>query len=224
MPFKRRRLAIRRAAQYFRQASKSPPSRATVASCFLIRSRCSGAKPTARTWRAWMRSTRPPKGRPRKPPCAPRDVRAGDRRPVRGCLTPNPSHLTAQEEANVRLTLAYLHARVRRWKAVGRAIRSKTKNLIKVRVGRRINDMRAMAGRIARVVAVPAEDIIAGRFPPAGTCPPADTSPSGEEPGHRTRSFVSSLVLHLPDRRFRQSRRVSAAVSSQIPRTAITGT
>jgi hypothetical protein len=81
-----------------------------------------------------------------------------------------PPLLTAEEQARVRAALVFLRARMGTWAGVARCVRSKRANLRRVRAGQRINGMRGLARRLATAVGVSVGDVLAGRFPPAGTC------------------------------------------------------
>jgi hypothetical protein len=81
-----------------------------------------------------------------------------------------PPLLTPQEQENLRMAILRLHAQTGSWRTVARAIRSERTNLRRLQVGNRIRGMGALARRVARVVGVPEDDLLAGKFPPPGTC------------------------------------------------------
>lgn len=78
--------------------------------------------------------------------------------------------LTSEEQARVRAALMFLRARIGSWAVVAKHIRSKRANLRRVRAGQRISGMRGLARRVAAVGGVPVGDLLAGRYPPPGTC------------------------------------------------------
>jgi hypothetical protein len=85
--------------------------------------------------------------------------------------SPNPPPITKEEEAHIRATLAFLHAKIGSWARVAKIVRSRRRTLRRVRAGRRIRTLRALARRLAKIVGVTTADLLAGRFPPPGTCP-----------------------------------------------------
>lgn len=74
------------------------------------------------------------------------------------------SDLTTQEQANVRAALRFLHARCGGWAPLAKALRFTTRTL-------QAPATPALALRVARLAKVGVDDVLAGRFPPAGTCP-----------------------------------------------------
>ncbi|HVZ88088.1 MAG TPA: hypothetical protein VHG72_14040 [Polyangia bacterium] len=78
--------------------------------------------------------------------------------------------LTAEEQAHVRAALFYLHAQIGSWAVLAKAVRSKRVNLRRVRAGHRINGMRGLATRLARLGGVSVQAVLTGSFPPPGTC------------------------------------------------------
>lgn len=91
------------------------------------------------------------------------------------------SLLTAIEQRHVRSALRLLRARMGSWDALVRALRSTPKTIRKL-----MSDewpvTPEMAFRVARVASASIDDLLAGRFPPPGTCPhcgrSADESPA----------------------------------------------
>jgi hypothetical protein len=81
----------------------------------------------------------------------------------------SPADLTVAEQANVRAALAFLRARCGGWKPLARALRFKATSVANVGHGRAPSA--SMALRIARLARVGVDDLLAGRFPPPGTCP-----------------------------------------------------
>jgi hypothetical protein len=91
-----------------------------------------------------------------------------------------PSLLTDAEQAHVRSALYYLHAQIGSWAVVAKAVRSKRVNLRRVRAGHRINGMRGLAARIARIGGVTVQALLGGGYPPPGTCPHCGRSAAPE--------------------------------------------
>lgn len=81
----------------------------------------------------------------------------------------NASDLTTAEQAHVRAALRFLRARCGGWDALARVLRFKARSLAKVGTGRTASA--SMAVRVARLAEVGIDDLLAGRYPPAGTCP-----------------------------------------------------
>ena len=73
------------------------------------------------------------------------------------------------EQENVRVALRFLHARARGWTPLGASLGFKHKTLESANQGRPVSA--TLAFRVARFAAVPMDDLLAGKFPPAGTCP-----------------------------------------------------
>lgn len=88
-----------------------------------------------------------------------------------------PLPLTDSECGNLRTALVFLRAQTGSWAVVAKAVRSKRTNLRRVRAGRRINGMRSLAGRIARLGDVTVLAVLTGSYPPPGTCPHCGRSP-----------------------------------------------
>ena len=78
--------------------------------------------------------------------------------------------LTPEEQRNVRTAIRYLHTNVRRWKALGKAIKVQPDSIFRIVSGRR-SVTAAMAFRVARLANVSIDDLLAGKTVPAGTCP-----------------------------------------------------
>jgi hypothetical protein len=74
------------------------------------------------------------------------------------------SDLSAKEQANVRTAIAFLRARCGGPKPLANALRFTTKTL-------RNPASPTMAFRIAKLASVPVDDVLTGKYPPAGTCP-----------------------------------------------------
>jgi hypothetical protein len=77
--------------------------------------------------------------------------------------------LTKQEQANVRAALRFLHVRLGTWEMVAKALRFKRSTIMDSVSGAVVSA--SLAFRTARLAGVPVDDVLAGRFPPAGTCP-----------------------------------------------------
>jgi DNA-binding XRE family transcriptional regulator len=78
--------------------------------------------------------------------------------------------LTSDEHANVRRALQVLRRRYGTWDDVAEAMGVKAKTLTKGG-GAKSKPSVGLALRAARLVGVPLEDILAGRWPKAGACP-----------------------------------------------------
>jgi hypothetical protein len=74
------------------------------------------------------------------------------------------SDLTKEEQTHVRTALRFLRARCGGWLPVGKALRMNVRTL-------RRPASASLAVRVARFVGVGVDDLLAGRFPPPGTCP-----------------------------------------------------
>ena len=77
------------------------------------------------------------------------------------------SDLTKDEQANVRVALRFLHARVGTWKELAKALRAHKTGL--AMRDRAISA--SLAVRVARFANVGVDEVLTGAFPPAGTCP-----------------------------------------------------
>ena len=80
------------------------------------------------------------------------------------------SDLDAKEQNHVRAALRFLNRRLGTWASVAEALRSTSGTLKKVMSG---NDSvsASMALRVARLAGVMIDDLLVGRFLPAGACP-----------------------------------------------------
>lgn len=78
--------------------------------------------------------------------------------------------LTLEEQEHVRNALAFLHVKLESWKSLGKLLHFDQTTLMHV-----VSDRRAvcasMAFRVARVVGVGIDDLLAGKWPEPGTCP-----------------------------------------------------
>jgi hypothetical protein len=98
------------------------------------------------------------------------------------------SDLTKQEEANVRAALQFLRLRLGGWASVGKAIGFKETTVVNVAKGSSVSA--SMAIRVAKLVHVGVDDLLAGKFPPPGTCPYCGhTDPSKTPPEHATNAL-----------------------------------
>lgn len=79
------------------------------------------------------------------------------------------SDLTAEEQAHVRAALRFLRARCGGWAPLAKALGFKDTTLSKVANGRVVAPL--LAFRVARLVNVGVDDLLAGKFPSPGTCP-----------------------------------------------------
>jgi hypothetical protein len=80
------------------------------------------------------------------------------------------SDLTEDEQENVRIALRVLRYRAGRWKLVAKGLGFTPDSIVNVTSGFRVASAK-MAFRLARVVKMSVDDLLAGKFPPAGTCP-----------------------------------------------------
>ncbi len=81
----------------------------------------------------------------------------------------NASDLSTAEQAHVRAALRFLRARCGGWGPLAQALRFKATSLAKVGSGRVASA--SMAVRVARLAEVGVDDLLGGKYPPAGTCP-----------------------------------------------------
>ncbi len=77
--------------------------------------------------------------------------------------------LTTQEQANVRTVLRFLRTKCGGWTAVAKALHSKDSTVMNAAKGR--PPSASLAIRIARMVGVPVDDVLTGKYPAPGTCP-----------------------------------------------------
>lgn len=83
--------------------------------------------------------------------------------------TRRSSDLSLAEQENVRVALRFLHTRLGSWQRVAEAMKAHRPTLRDRMYGRTVTG--GLALRVARLAAVPLEDILTGRWPVAGTCP-----------------------------------------------------
>jgi hypothetical protein len=87
--------------------------------------------------------------------------------------------LTSQEQHHVRVALRFLHVKFGTWATLGKAIRFKDTTLANVAGGHKaVSPM--MLVRVARLVKVGLDDLLAGKYPPKGMCPLCGHGPQGE--------------------------------------------
>ena len=79
------------------------------------------------------------------------------------------SDLTRKEQEHVRAAIRFLHTRFGTWEMVAKALRFKRKTIQEAVYGATVSA--SVAFRVARVAGTPIDDLLAGRFPPKGTCP-----------------------------------------------------
>jgi DNA-binding XRE family transcriptional regulator len=78
--------------------------------------------------------------------------------------------LTKQEQQHVRAALRFLRARMGGWSSVSKTLRFNENTLSGMATGHRAPSV-ILAFRIAKLVKVGVDDVLAGRFPAPGTCP-----------------------------------------------------
>jgi plasmid maintenance system antidote protein VapI len=77
--------------------------------------------------------------------------------------------LTDAEQGHVRTALHFLRARCNGWRPLAKVLGTKHLTVARIARGRPVTP--TMAFRIARLANVGVDDVLAGRFPPAGACP-----------------------------------------------------
>jgi hypothetical protein len=88
------------------------------------------------------------------------------------------SDLTAKEQEHVRVALRFIHARCGTWANAARALHANRLTLMRVAAGSQVSASTAV--RVARFAGITVDDVLTGRFPPAGVCPHCGaTMPSG---------------------------------------------
>lgn len=86
------------------------------------------------------------------------------------------SDLDLKEQGNVRAALCYLQRRAGTWAGVAEALRFKSDTVKKVAYGRDLVSA-SMALRVARLIDVPIDDLLGGRYQP-DACPKCGYVPS----------------------------------------------
>jgi hypothetical protein len=84
--------------------------------------------------------------------------------------TERSSDLTAQEQVHVRAALRFLRARCGGWAPLAKALRFGDSTVTNA-AGGHVGISASMALRVARLSGVGVDEVLAGRFPPPGTCP-----------------------------------------------------
>lgn len=77
--------------------------------------------------------------------------------------------LTVQEQANVRVAIMFLRAKCGGWAPLAKVLRFSLDTLAHVAHGDKAVTPR-MVFRVARSAGVAIDDLLAGKFPPAGKC------------------------------------------------------
>lgn len=77
--------------------------------------------------------------------------------------------LSKDEQARVRAALQFLRRRMGGWETLAKALHFTEKTLSKM--GGHATVTPTCAFRVARLVSVPIDDLLAGRFPAPGACP-----------------------------------------------------
>jgi hypothetical protein len=92
------------------------------------------------------------------------------RKPKGSVATRYTPDLTGDEHGNVRRALHVLRRRYGSWEALASALSTKYKTLTKAG-SKASKPSVGLALRAARLVGVPLEDVLSGRWPKAGACP-----------------------------------------------------
>jgi hypothetical protein len=79
------------------------------------------------------------------------------------------SDLTTAEQSNVRVALRFLRARCGGWETLAKVLRTGKQTVRRVASGRSASA--SMAVRVARLAQVGVDDLLGGKYPPAGCCP-----------------------------------------------------
>jgi hypothetical protein len=79
------------------------------------------------------------------------------------------SDFTKQEEANIRAALAYLRAQMGGLNPLAKTLKFNHSTVANAQRDR--SPSPTMAFRVARAAGVTLDDVLTGKFPPAGTCP-----------------------------------------------------
>lgn len=77
--------------------------------------------------------------------------------------------LTPDEQRNVRAALAYLRAKVGTWETLGKLLRFEPSSLVNINARRKVASP-TLTFRVARLAGVKIDDLLAGKYPPKGTC------------------------------------------------------
>lgn len=88
----------------------------------------------------------------------------------------SPSTLTAEEQGNARSALRFLRLRLGTWKLLAKALKFKLRRLSETMGGREPVSAELVL-RVARLAAVPFDDVVAGKYPVKGMCPHCGRGP-----------------------------------------------
>jgi hypothetical protein len=94
---------------------------------------------------------------------------------------PETSDLTKEEQARVRTALRFLRIRFEGWGPLGKALRVRQDSLGVVGRGGAVTA--SMAFRVARLVKVGIDDLLAGAYPHPNACPHCGHVPGMENDG-----------------------------------------
>lgn len=78
--------------------------------------------------------------------------------------------LSPEQQANVMVAIRFLHIRVGTWELLAKALGFERSTMRNVQKGNNPVSVN-MAFRVARMAAVPFDDVVAGRYPVKGMCP-----------------------------------------------------
>lgn len=78
--------------------------------------------------------------------------------------------LSPEEELNVRTAMRFLHYRCGGWEPLSKSLGLSSAMLAMISNGQRAVTPR-LTFRIARLAQIAVDDVLKGRYPPAGTCP-----------------------------------------------------
>lgn len=78
--------------------------------------------------------------------------------------------LTREEQANVRKALLFLHEKIGNWKSLSKVLHFEETTVLNVGNGKRTITAN-MAFRLARLVGIGVDELLAGKYPRPGTCP-----------------------------------------------------
>jgi hypothetical protein len=81
----------------------------------------------------------------------------------------NPLDLTPAEQDNVRKALRFLHARCGGWVPLAKVLRADKQSVARVAGGKPVTA--SLAVRVAKLATVGVDDVLGGKYPPAGCCP-----------------------------------------------------
>ena len=79
--------------------------------------------------------------------------------------------LTPEQEANLRIALAFMRRRCGSWERLAKALGMKHYTLWQAAVRKRRRPTAGLALRVARLAGAPVEDVLSGAWPANGTCP-----------------------------------------------------